>query len=242
MIRSISIVFPCYNEAGRLKYTFNDIKKFQEKKITNNFEIIFVNDGSSDNTFQILKKYKNENAKLNKKIKIISYQNNKGKGYALKKGVKIAKYDWILTLDTDISVSITQLSEWIRHKQINKEKFIYFGSRNLIDSKIKFKMYRKLMGLIFITIIKIFFNINLSDTQCGFKLYRKDIARKLFSNLKMLDFTHDIEIVLISKKKGYRIKELPVNWIHKKGSKISVFKDSLKMLISLLKMKFILPK
>lgn len=242
MIRSISIVFPCYNEASRLKYTFNDIKKFQEKKITNDFEIIFVNDGSSDNTFQILKKYKNENAKLNKKIKIISYQNNKGKGYALKKGIMIAKYDWILTLDTDISVSITQLSEWIKHKQINKEKFIYFGSRNLIDSKIKFKMYRKLMGLIFITIIKIFFNINLSDTQCGFKLYRKDIARKLFSNLKMLDFTHDIEIVLISKKKGYRIKELPVNWIHKKGSKISVFKDSIKMFISLLKMKFIFPK
>ena len=88
MIRSISIVFPCYNEADRLKYTFKDIKKISEKKITNNFEIIFVNDGSSDN-FQILKNYKNENAKLNEKIKIISYQNNKGKGYALKKGIKL---------------------------------------------------------------------------------------------------------------------------------------------------------
>ncbi len=239
MIRSISIVFPCYNEADRLKYTFNDIKKFQQKKIINNFEIIFVNDGSSDNTFQILKKYKNENAKLNKKIKIISYQNNKGKGYALKKGIKIARFDWILTLDADISVSTTQLSDWIKQKQINEERFIYFGSRNLMDSNIKFKMYRKLIGLIFIKIIKIFFSINLSDTQCGFKLYKRDIAKKLFSNLKMLDFTHDIEIVLMSKKKGYKIKELPVNWIHKKGSKISVFKDSLKMFISLLKMKFI---
>jgi len=242
MIRSISIVFPCYNEADRLKYTFKDIQKFQENKVANNFEIIFVNDGSSDNTFQILKKYKKENTKLNKRIKIISYQNNKGKGYALKKGISIAKFDWILTLDTDISVSITQLSDWIKHKKIKKENLIYFGSRNLTDSNIKFKMYRKLIGLIFIKIIKIFFNINLSDTQCGFKLYKKDIARKLFSNLKMLDFTHDIEIVLKSKKKGYRIKELPVNWIHKKGSKISVFKDSLKMFISLLKIKFIYSK
>ena len=242
MIRSISIVFPCYNDADRLKYTFNDIKKFHEKKITNNFEIIFVDDGSSDNTFKILKDYKNENVKLNEKIKIISYQNNKGKGYALKKGIEVAKFDWILTLDADISVSITQLNDWIKHKKIRKENFIYFGSRNLTDSNIKFKMYRKLIGLIFIKIIKIFFNINLSDTQCGFKLYKKDIAKKLFSNLKMLDFTHDIEIVLISKKKGYRIIELPVNWIHKKGSKISVFKDSLKMFFSLLKMKFILSK
>jgi len=242
MIRSLSIIFPCYNEADRLKYTFNDIKKFHEKKITNNFEIIFVNDGSSDNTFQILKNYKNKNTKLNKKIKIISYQNNKGKGYALKKGVEIARFDWILTLDADISVSITQLNDWIKHKKIKKEKFIYFGSRNLKDSTIKFKIYRKLIGLIFIKIIKIFFNINLSDTQCGFKLYKKDIAKKLFSDLKMLDFTHDIEIVLLSKKKGYIVIELPVNWIHKKGSKISVFKDSLKMFISLLKMKFVLSK
>ena len=242
MIRSISIVFPCYNESDRLKHTFKDIKKFEKKKITNNFEIIFVNDGSSDNTFQILEKYKNENAKINKKIKIVSYQNNKGKGYALKKGIKIAKFDWILTLDADISVSITQLSDWIKHNKINKEKFVYFGSRNLIGSNIKFKMYRKLIGLIFVKIIKILFSINLSDTQCGFKLYKKTIAKKLFLNLKMLDFTHDIEIVLKSKKKGYKIQELPVNWIHKKGSKISVFKDSFKMFISLLKMKFIYSK
>tara|TARA_B100001939_G_scaffold291402_1_gene263180 strand:+ start:254 stop:982 length:729 start_codon:yes stop_codon:yes gene_type:complete len=242
MIRSISIVFPCYNEADRLKYTFKDIKKFQEKKITRNFEIIFVNDGSSDNTFQILKKYKNENIKLKRNIKIISYKKNKGKGYALKKGIKISRFDWILTLDTDISVSITQLSDWLKNKRINKERFVYFGSRNLKDSKIKFRVYRKLIGLIFVKIIKIFFSINLSDTQCGFKLYKKDIAKKLFLNLKILDFTHDIEIVLKSKKKGYKIEELPVNWIHKKGSKISVFKDSLKMFISLLKMKFIYSK
>jgi dolichyl-phosphate beta-glucosyltransferase len=239
MIKSISVVFPCYNEAVRLKNTFRDIKKFQEKKIINNFEIIFVNDGSSDNTFQILKKYKNENAKLNKKIKIISYKKNQGKGYALKRGVKIAKFDWILTLDADISVSITQLSDWIKHNKITEENFIYFGSRNLTDSNIKFKIYRKLIGLIFIKIIKFLFSINLCDTQCGFKLYKKNIAKKLFLNLKILDFTHDIEIVLISKNIGYEVKELPVNWIHKKGSKVSIFKDSLKMFISLLKIKIV---
>ena len=120
---------------------------------------------------------------MHKKIKIVSYQQNKGKGYALKKGVKIARFDWILTLDADISVSITQLDNWIKHNQIKKEVSIYFGSRNLKGSNIKFKMYRKLVGLIFIKIIKIFFNIDLLDTQCGFKFYKKDIAKKLFSNL-----------------------------------------------------------
>ena len=218
------------------------MKNSKKKKVCNNFEIIFVNDGSSDDTLKILKNYKNKNTKLHRKMKIVSYQQNKGKGYALKKGVKIARFDWILTLDADISVSITQLNNWIKYRKIKEVESIYFGSRNLKGSNIKFRMYRKLVGLIFIKIIKIFFNINLLDTQCGFKLYKKDIAKKLFVNLKMLDFTHDIEIVLISKKKGFRIMELPVNWIHKKGSKISVFKDSLKMFVSLIKMKFIFSK
>ena len=239
MIRSLSIVFPCYNEANRLKYTFKDIEKFQKKKIIKKFEIIFVNDGSSDNTLKILENYRNKNKKIFNKIKIINYKNNKGKGYALKRGVKFARYDWILTLDADISVSIAQLFKWLKNKQIKIEKNIYFGSRNHIGSNIKFKIYRKLIGLIFIKIINIFFNINLFDTQCGFKLYEKNIAKKLFANLKILDFTHDIEIVLISKKRGYKIIELPVNWIHKTGSKISIFKDSFRMLMSLLKIKFI---
>ncbi len=242
MIRSLSIIFPCYNEADRLKYTFKDIEKFQKKRIINKFEIIFVNDGSSDDTLKILENYKNKNKKIFKKIKIINYRNNEGKGYALKKGVKVAKYDWILTLDADISVSISQLFKWLKRKQIKKEKYIYFGSRNHLDSNIKFKIYRKLVGLIFIKIINIFFDINLFDTQCGFKLYKKNIAKKLFSHLKILDFTHDIEIVLISKKRSYKILELPVSWVHKTGSKISIFRDSFKMFVSLLKIKFIFSK
>ena len=70
MIRSISIIFPCYNEDERLIHTFKDIEKFKKKKILNNFEIIFINDGSSDNTLKILKNYKNKNLKMHKKLKL----------------------------------------------------------------------------------------------------------------------------------------------------------------------------
>ena len=133
MIRSISIVFPCYNEANRLKILLRILKNFK-KRIINNFEIIFVNDGSSDDTFEILKNYKNRNTKLYKKIKIISYQDNKGKGYALKEGIKIAKLDWILTIDTDISVSINQLNNWLKHKKIKKRNYVFW-----IKKSFKFK-------------------------------------------------------------------------------------------------------
>ena len=102
-----------------------------------------------DKTDKIIKNYQKKNKFLKNKIKILSYENNKGKGYALKRGIKLARYDWILTIDADISVSIHQIVEWIKNSNINQKYYIYFGSRNLINSNIKFKMYRKIIGLIF---------------------------------------------------------------------------------------------
>ena len=242
MKNSISIIFPCYNEEDRLKYAFADIKKFYRSKKFRNFEIIFVNDGSTDNTLQVLKNYKKSNKFIKNRVKILSYQNNFGKGFALKTGVRKARHNWILTLDTDISVSITQINEWIKKINLKGKKYIYFGSRNLAKSKIRFKFYRKLIGLVFIKIIKIFFNISLFDTQCGFKLYDKKTAKKIFSDLNSFGFAHDIEIVMLANSYDFIIKELPVKWIHKSGSKISLIKDSFRMLIALveIKIRFIL--
>ena len=111
MIKSISIIYPVFNEEKRLKKTFLDIKKFEQLNKYLKKEYIFVNDGSSDQTLSILKKkFKN-----NKKVKVISYIKNMGKGYALKRGVQIAKNDWVLTTDADCSVSNFQLIKWIVH-------------------------------------------------------------------------------------------------------------------------------
>ena len=110
MLKSISIIYPVYNEEKRLKKTFLDIEKFEQKNKFIKKEFIFVNDGSSDKTLLILKKkYKN-----NKKIKIINLKKNMGKGFALKKGIKIAKKEWILTTDADCSVSNFQLIRWLK--------------------------------------------------------------------------------------------------------------------------------
>ena len=105
MIKSISIIFPFYNEQNRIKKTLIDIKRFNLSNKHIKKEFIFVNDGSSDKTIDILNNFrKNYN-----NIKIINYKINRGKGYALKRGVKLAKYDWILTTDSDLSVSSFQL-------------------------------------------------------------------------------------------------------------------------------------
>ena len=238
MIKSLSVIFPVYNEEKRLKDCFNDIKKFNLSTKIKKIEYIFVDDGSRDDSNIIIKKFIKEQKKANKKIrfKLIKLTKNIGKGGALMKGVMRVENEWVLTLDTDISVSLVELTNWLRKKFL-KKNCIYFGSRNLKNSKVDYKIHRKILGLFFIFICKILFNINISDTQCGFKLYKTNIAQKIFQNLKEKGYVHDIEIVLKALKEKIEIIEIPVNWVHKKKIKISLIKDSVKILSSLIILK-----
>ena len=117
MIKSLSVVFPLYNESERLSYTFQDIEKFRKKKLIKNIEYIFVDDGSKDNSYDLITKFIKDFKKKNEVvIKVIKSKNNLGKGSALKLGVKFSKYDWILTTDIDMSVSLFQICKWIEKK------------------------------------------------------------------------------------------------------------------------------
>ena len=231
MIKSLSVVFPMYNEANRLFRTFKDIEKFKKLNFIKDIEYIFVDDGSTDNSIKKINDFfKN---KKNFNFKFLKIKTNTGKGYALKKGVIKAKKDWILTLDVDISVSLLQIKKWINKKLINNKNVVYFGSRNLKNSDIEFKFHRKILGIIFSFLLNILFNINIKDTQCGFKLYKKKIAKRIFKNIKDTGFVHDVEVVLYSKKFNYGLEELPVKWIHRNESKLNLYVDTFKMFFKL---------
>ena len=168
MKQSLSIIFPIYNEQNRIEKSFLDIEKFIETNTIFDLEIIFVNDGSNDETDYKIKDFiKKKNSDL---YQYFYSKNNMGKGHALKRGVQIAKNDWVLTSDADCSVSNFQLTEWIAKKYIKKNIFIYFGSRNHQSSIVKKKIIRKMVGIVFKLLIRLFFKIKISDTQCGFKL------------------------------------------------------------------------
>jgi dolichyl-phosphate beta-glucosyltransferase len=231
MIKSISIIYPVFNEEKRLSKTFLDIIKFDQSNKLLKKEYIFVNDGSSDQTLSLIKrKFRN-----NKNVKIVSYNKNMGKGYALKMGVQIAKNDWVLTNDADCSVSNFQLLKWIQKKYLNQDNLIYFGSRNHPLSIVKKRTLRNIVGLIFKFSIIIFFKIKISDTQCGFKLYKINTAKKIFKKILTNDYMHDIEICLIAKKLNLNIKVLPVKWTHINQSKINFVRDFFKVTFSLIK-------
>ena len=142
MIKSLSIIFPLYNEQHRLSKLFSEIKKQKNLK-KKNTEFIFVNDGSNDESLKMISDFISKNKK-NIDIKLISYNKNQGKGFALKKGIFLAKKKWILTMDIDLSVKFNQLEIWENKKYLNKNIDVYFGSRLLFNSKVDAKQYRKL--------------------------------------------------------------------------------------------------
>ena len=236
MIKSLSIIFPVFNEELRLNSSFDHIKSFLRKRKNFKTEIIFVDDGSQDNSYKMIKNFILGQNKKNK-IRVLRLKKNLGKGGALKLAVKKASYDWILTTDVDMSVSLFQIMEWLKKKFLNKKYFVYFGSRTHKRSIVKKNFFRNILGFIMRFLISLVLNINIKDTQCGFKLYKKKIAKIIFAKIKNNGFDHDLEIVLQLKLKKIKIVELPVRWIHKENSSLNVLLDPIKMFLGILRIR-----
>lgn len=237
MISNLTIIYPIFNEENRLPKSFFHIIKYLKHEKNRKIELILVDDGSRDKSLELIKNFKKKyKSKFN--IKIVSLRINKGKGFAIYRGISKAKYEWILTLDIDHSVNLNQLNFWEKKNYISNDAFVYIGSRTHKDSEVKKLLVRSFLGKIFSFIIKLLFRIELADTQCGFKLYKKNIAKKCFKNLIRTRYEHDIEVIIKLKKNKIKIKELPVKWIHKKDSKVNIFIDPLKMFLGILILKF----
>lgn len=236
MIRNLSIIFPLFNEEYRLIETFKKILSFKKKVKNKKIEIFFVDDGSKDRSSELIKEFIKKNSTNKFKFFYLKLNKNMGKGYALKYGIRKSSMHWILTTDIDLSVPLHQIIKWEKSNQIKNSK-IFFGSRNLKNSKVEKNILRFLLGKIFTFLTKILFNIKLKDTQCGFKLYERGIAKGIFSGLTRYGYIHDLEIALIAKKRKLNIKELPVKWTHKKGSKLNIIIDPIIMFLNILSLK-----
>jgi dolichyl-phosphate beta-glucosyltransferase len=237
MIKSLSIIFPVFNEELRLKSSFNHIKSFFKKKKKFKIEIIFVDDGSKDNSINLIDEFIKNFKSKKVSFKFVKLKKNQGKGGALKLAIKKAKYNWILTSDIDMSVSLFQLTDWLKNKMIKNDALVYFGSRAHKKSIVKKNFLRSILGNIMRFIVSKTLSIKIGDTQCGFKLYKNRVAKLAFSKLKNYGFDHDLEIVLLLKSKNIIIKELPVKWIHKNNGGLNILIDPIKMLIGIIKIR-----
>jgi dolichyl-phosphate beta-glucosyltransferase len=229
----ISIIIAAFNEEKRITPSLFKIKDYMKSQGLE-YEIIVVDDGSSDRTSKVVENLIPNMPHLN----VIRYDVNRGKGYALKTGVIASKGDAVLLSDADLSTPIEELSKLLPLIN-NNQCEVAIGSRALVLSDIikKQPWWRQNMGKIFNKFVKIIVLDDFEDTQCGFKLFLGNIARELFGESEIERFAYDVEILARAKKKGYRIKEFPIRWINSPESKVNPLKDSFQMVLDLIKIR-----
>jgi dolichyl-phosphate beta-glucosyltransferase len=208
MKKTLDIIIPCYNEQDRISSTIVAIQEFQKKLPNYETSIIVVNDGSTDDTEIVLNKFQN--------IKVLSYDKNRGKGYALRAGVTTSTASLIYLCDADLSSPIEEIQNFLIHIDEND---VVIGSRNIYGAQIVTTRFRKFMGFISNKIINLVLGLNLTDTQCGFKML-KSTSKPAFLECKNDRWGYDFEFLYLAKQKDLKVKEIPVKWNHKEGSKV----------------------
>ncbi|HEC91526.1 MAG TPA: glycosyltransferase family 2 protein [Candidatus Atribacteria bacterium] len=228
----LSVIIPAYNEEKRLPRTLREIDEYLKKQDYDS-EIIVVSDGSTDKTVEVVKNLMNyiEN------LKILDFKKNRGKGFGVRQGMLKAMGDYRLFTDADNSTSIDQVEKmW---PFFEKGYDVVIGSRDVKGAVLSPPQpwWRRLLGDIFRFLTHIICGTwGILDTQCGFKGFTKKAAENIFKETKINGFAFDPEILVIAKKFGYKIKEIPVRWRNDPESKVK-FKNMIKMGIGLFKIR-----
>src|SRR3989338_11263567 len=229
----LSVIIPAYNEEKKIG---KDIEAFQSyfKENSVNAELIVVDDGSKDQTYQIASSYKEKFPSL----KVITYKRNRGKGYATKTGMLEAQGEYLLLIDSGLSVPFKYINIGI--DQLKKGSDVSIGSRRSKDRTakilVKQPFYRRFGSYLF----KIFIQtVNLipegiEDTQCGFKLFNREAARHIFKKMFTEKNIWDIEMLRIASKDNYKISVFPVEWANDPDTRFNPFIGSFETLLQII--------
>ena len=243
----LSVIIPAYNEANRLPTTLIDIDKHL-RGADFDYEILVVNDGSKDNTADVVHKFE----PMVKGLRLTGGDVNHGKGYVVRQGMREAKGKFRLFTDADNSTSIDHFFKMIPYLEgADSNKYdIVIGSRDIKGSKLvpPQPWYRRIMGNVGNIIIQIVLLPGIWDTQCGFKCFSEESAERIFPLMKINRWAIDVEALSLGKKFGYKIKEVPITWVNdvrsavKSSAYLGVLRDVLKIRLWLWTNKYKLSK
>ncbi len=228
----ISLVIPAYNEGKRLKNSLITIQKYIDEK-PYSAEIIIVDDGSQDETVAVA----NSNLNGNCAHYILSSSKNRGKGYAVKKGMLSAKGKYVVFMDADLSTPIDELDGFL--KELEGGSDVVIGTRKNKEASVKRRqpLYREILGKGFTLLSNILLVRDVSDFTCGFKGFRKEAGQDIFRRQLIPNWSFDAETLFLARKLGYGIKEVPVTWFDAEGTKVKLSRDIIGSLHGILRIR-----
>ncbi|MCL2105350.1 MAG: glycosyltransferase family 2 protein [Kiritimatiellaeota bacterium] len=236
MNTSLSIVIPVYKEATRLPVSLESIWAFVQHLAGLTAEVIFVDDGSPDDSMAVIAAFAEKNQI--RSFRQISYTPNRGKGYAVKTGILAATGDLVLMSDTDLSTPLDDFSKL--KTAIDAGADIACGSRAVAGAHIGVKppLRRRLSSRVFNLLVRMAGVRGIRDTQCGFKLFRTSAAKHVFASLRTERFAFDVEIIAKARKLGYTLVEVPVNWNYNDNSTVRLLSSGSRMLFDIILIAF----
>jgi glycosyltransferase involved in cell wall biosynthesis len=228
-----SIVIPAYNEGARLGATLEKALAYIVQRAWD-AEIIVVNDGSSDNTGEIVHSY----AAGNPTLRLLENPGNRGKGYSVRNGLLHARGEILLFSDADFSSPIEEMEKLVAALKDGAD--IAIGSRWLrSDLQTRRQpLYRQLFGRVFNLLLLVVLGLNFKDTQCGFKAFTRQTAKTIFPLQSIDRWGFDPELLYLAKKFEFKVAEVPVAWAHREGTRISPLRDGAMMFLEMLKIRW----
>jgi glycosyltransferase involved in cell wall biosynthesis len=211
----ISVILPAYNEGTKIGDVIEETVKALDNTASD-WEIVVVDDGSEDSTPTIVKEF----AENDGRIKVFSYEKNKGKGFALKYGFEHSRGDIVVFMDADLDLHPRQIKKFI--EIMNKEGAdIVIGSKRHPESTVSYPIKRRVLSDIYFLMVKILFNLNVKDTQVGLKLFRRKVLRDVMPRILVKRYAFDVEVLANAVKRGYKIVEAPVEITFNYDSRIN---------------------
>jgi dolichyl-phosphate beta-glucosyltransferase len=228
-----SIVIPAYNESERIRATLDKILVHIQERGWD-AEILVVDDGSTDATAQIVQAYAAEHPLL----RLLQNPGNRGKGYSVRNGMLHANGEMVLFSDADLSSPIEEADKLF--VALAEGNDIAMGSR-WMRTELQTQrqpLHRQLLGRIFNLALRVMLHLHFRDTQCGFKAFTRRASQVIFPLQHIERWGFDPEILFLARKFGLKVKEVPVKWAHREGTRINPLRDGIRMFSEVLKIRW----
>ncbi|MBP6015945.1 MAG: glycosyltransferase family 2 protein [Candidatus Promineofilum sp.] len=227
----LSLIIPAYNEGERLPNTLPDVFDFLEAQ-PYSFEIIIVNNNSTDNTHQVA-----QALVAGRPYARVIDEMTQGKGAAVRTGMLAAGGEYLFMADADFSMPVAEIAKFLPPRSGRYD--VAIGSREAAGA-VRFNEphYRHFMGRVFNFYVKVLAIPGFEDTQCGFKCFTREVALDILPNQTINGWAFDVELLFIALRRGYKIIEVPVHWYYGANSRVSPVRDTINMIREVLRIRW----